>query len=174
MRLLALHPIAGRDRGERTRRRNAHRDHRLGHEEFAQHRPDRGLAIAVAREGRRPRPLELDIEARAIGRDKLAEQQRTTIAELRREMTELVPGIGKRERVGAAGHFLAREEPRELSVARTGNVDTEPIGERPVEYQQPRRRWLRGFGGGVKALHGIVKTIVERNIHGALCRALAP
>ena len=89
-------------------------------------------------------------------------------------MTELVPGISERERVGAARHFLAREETRELLITRTGDVDTKPVGEWAVEHQQPRRRWLRGFSGGVEALHGIVKTIIERNIHGALCRALTP
>src|SRR3546814_9970328 len=50
MSALALHPVAGRDRGERARRRDAHRRHRLRHQIFAQHRTDRRLAVTVARE----------------------------------------------------------------------------------------------------------------------------
>src|SRR3546814_15656318 len=70
------------------------------------------LFRSIARKSGRPRSLELEIEARAVGRDDFAEQQCATITQLRREMTELVPGIGERERIGAFGHFFRSEERR--------------------------------------------------------------
>ncbi len=171
MRLLALDAIAGGHRGKRARRRDAHRRHRLGHEELAQHGADRRLAIAVARKRRRPRPFELHVEPRPVGRDDLAEQQRAAVAQLRREMPELMPRIGERKRIGAAGHFLARKDPGELCIARARRIDPQPVGKRMVEDQQRRRRRLRRLRGRVKARHRVVKTIVERKIHARLPRA---
>jgi hypothetical protein len=173
MPLFPLDTVAGRDRSERTRGRDVHRRHRFGYEIFAQDGSDRGLAVAAPREGRRPRSLELDVEAFAVGRDDLTEEQRAAVAELRRKMPELMPGVGKRKGIGPTGHLLAREQAGELFVARVGNVDAEPRRECMVEDQQGRRRGLRRFGGGVKALHAVVETIVEGEIHGALFRALA-
>jgi MFS family permease len=77
--------------------------HRLADQHLAQHRADRGLAVAAARERRAARALEGDVAAPAVAVDHLAEQQRAAVAELRREAAELVAGVGLGDRLGALG-----------------------------------------------------------------------
>ena len=52
--------------GERARGRNAQRGHRLADDVFPQHRPERGAAVAPARERRRAGALELDVAPHAV------------------------------------------------------------------------------------------------------------
>ncbi len=54
-------PGARGDNGERPGRGDAQRVHRLADDVFAQHRADRGQAIAAARERRRSRTLEVNV-----------------------------------------------------------------------------------------------------------------
>src|SRR3546814_1501159 len=72
----------------------------------------------------------LDVKARAVRGDQLAQQQRAPVTELGREMAELVPGIGERQRVRALGQFRPRKQPREPVVIRPHQVDAQPFGER--------------------------------------------
>src|SRR6185437_3750139 len=81
--------------------RDAERPHRLAYDIFTQHWTERRPAIAPARERGRPRALELDIAAHTVGVDDLAEQDGAAVTELRHEMTELMAGIGHRDRIGA-------------------------------------------------------------------------
>ncbi len=105
-RRLAHHALAGDDGGERARGRNAQGMHRFADDVFAQHRPQRGAAVAAARERRRAGALELDVAADAVLVDHLAEQDGAAVAQLRHELPELVAGIGHRDRVGAGGSVL--------------------------------------------------------------------
>ena len=117
--------LAGDDGGERARGRNAQRRHRLADDVFAQHRTQRGAAIAAAREWRRARALELDVAADAVGVDDLAEQDGAAVAELRHEMAELVAGIGHRDRVGAVGDALAGEDFGALRAVQPVRIEAE-------------------------------------------------
>ena len=96
--------------GERARGRDAKRRHRLADDVFAQHRTERGAAVAAARERRRAGPLELDVAADAVRVDHLAEQDGAAVAELGHEMAELVAGIGHRDRVRAVGNAFSGED----------------------------------------------------------------
>ena len=138
-RRLAQHALAGHDRGERPRGRNAQRRHRLADDVFAQHRTERGAAVAAARERRRARALELDVAADAVGVDHLAEQDGAAVAELRHEMAELVAGIGHRDRLGAVGHPVAGEDLGALGAIEQLRVEAEMPRERPVQLDQPGR-----------------------------------
>ena len=82
--------------------------------------PERGAAVAAARERRRAGALELDVAAHAVAVDDLAEQDRAAVAELRHEMAELVAGIGHRDRLGALGNALAGQDLDALRARRAG------------------------------------------------------
>ena len=147
---LAQHRLAGGDDRQRARGRDAERVHRLADQYLAQHRPDRRLAVAAARERRPARALEGDVAAPAGAVDHLAEQDRAAVAELRREAAELVAGVGLRDRLGAFGHGVAGEE-RGAGLARQrGDVEAELVGERRVEEQRLRRRRRLGRQGTEK------------------------
>ena len=85
------------------------RGHRLADDVLAQHRAERGAAIAAAREARLARTFQLDIDAIAAGRDLLAQQDRAAVAEPG-EVAELVAGIRLRQRLGALRQGVARED----------------------------------------------------------------
>ena len=108
-RSFAQHRLAGGDDREGARGGNAERVHGLADQHLAQHRPDRGLAVAAARERRAARALQGDVAALAGAVDHLAEQHRAAVAELRREAAELVPGIGLGDRFGAFGQDISGE-----------------------------------------------------------------
>ena len=79
-RRLADDLFAGRHRGQRAGRRDAERGHGLAHDVLAQHRSERGAAVAAARKGRRPGALELDVAAYAVAIHHLAEQNGAAVA----------------------------------------------------------------------------------------------
>jgi hypothetical protein len=90
---LTQHRLSGCHRGQRPGGRHSQRRHCLTDNVFAQHRTERGTPVAVAREGRPPGALELDVAPRAVLPLDLAEQDRTSVTELRYEVAELVPSI---------------------------------------------------------------------------------
>ena len=117
---------------------NAERRHRLADDVFAQHRPERGAAVAAAREGRRAGALELDVAAHAVAVDDFAEQDRAAIAELGHEMAELVAGIGHRDRVGALRDPLAGQDLGALGAVEQVRIEAEMHRQRPVQLDQAR------------------------------------
>jgi hypothetical protein len=137
---LAVHGLAGGDDGERTRRRDAERVHGLAHQGFAQHRPDGRLAVAAAGEGRPPRALESDVEAPALAIEDLAEQHGAAIAELRREASELVAGVGLGDRLRAFRHGVAGEQGGAGVAGERVGVESHRLGERAVEEEPARTR----------------------------------
>ena len=134
---LALNALAGGHRGERAGGRDAQGEHRLADDVFAQHRPERGAAVAPARERRRAGSLELDVAADAVLVDDLAEQDGAAVAELGHEMAELVAGIGHRDRVGAVGEALSGEDFGAFRALQQVRIEPEMDGQRPVQLDQP-------------------------------------
>ena len=114
--------------------------HRLADQVFAQHRPEHRLAVANARERRAPGPLEMDIAPAARPVDHLADQQRAAIAELGREATELVPGIGHGERRGTPRAFGTGEDRCPGLRIQRARVEPELRRQRPVQPQHSRCR----------------------------------
>ena len=161
---LAVAPdrLAGGDGGQRTRRGDAERSHRLAHDVFTQHRPDRGAAIAAAREGRRARALELDVAAPAVAVHDLAQQDGAAVAQLRHEVAELVTGIGERDRLGTRRHAVARQYRHTLGGRERSGIEAELQSERLIQFHQPRRRHRRGRQPGIEPLRQPRVAVVER------------
>ena len=135
----APHRLAGRDNRERSRGGNAERGHRLADDVLAQHRPERGAAVAAARERRGAGALELDVAAHAVGVDDLAQKNGAPVAELRHEMAELVAGIGHGERFARLGHAVAREDRHAFGRSKLRGIEPEVPGELVVQPDEARR-----------------------------------
>ncbi|CAB4889968.1 unannotated protein [freshwater metagenome] len=93
------HGVAGNllargNHGERAGGGNTEGVHGFADDVLAQHRPERCLAVAAARERRAARPLQVHIAALALRVGQFAQQQRAAIAQTRRVATELVPCVG--------------------------------------------------------------------------------
>ena len=161
----AQHQLPGGDR-ERTRRRYADRVHPLADQRLAQHRADRRLAVAAAREGRAARALERDVAPVPGAIDHFAEQDRAPVAELRREAAELVPRVGLRDRLRAWGNRVAGEERRAFVARQRGDVEAELVGERCIEEQPRRGRHRLGLPGHRKALQFACVRVVELERRG--------
>jgi hypothetical protein len=144
---LAPDPATGRDDGQRPRRRDAQRVHRLAHDVLAQHRPDRRQPVPAAREGRASRALEVQVAARAVRRRELAEQQRPAVPEPRVEAAELVTGVRLRDRPLAGQHVRPDQEAQAVLAAQPRGVEAEVEGERVVQRQQARLGRRRGLPG---------------------------
>ena len=166
---LAKHALARGHGGERPRRGNAQRRHRLADDIFPHHRAERRAPVAAARKRRAPRALQLQV-APPTGRvDHLAQKDRPAVAELRHEMPELVPGIGHGDRLGALGQPLAGQHVDALGRFQHVGLDAEFGGQSAVDLDELRRvhdgrRNLRvevGRQTGVTVVEG------DLGVHGA-------
>ena len=78
--------------------------HGLGDQVLAQHRAERGEAVAAAGEGGRAGTLEMDVAEIAVAVGDLAEEQRAAVAEDGHELPELVARIRLRYRAVGGGN----------------------------------------------------------------------
>ena len=83
---------------ERSSCGDTQRMHRLADHVLAQHRPNSSLAVAAASEWRAARTFEMQIANTTIWCGEFAQQQRASVAESRRVVTELMAGIRLRNR----------------------------------------------------------------------------
>src|SRR5690606_26808501 len=107
----------------------------------------RRLAVAAAREGGAAGALERDVAPKSGAIDQFAEEQGTPVAELRREASELVAGIGLGDGLRVDGHEVAREDRGAPVAAPPGRVEAQLHGELLVEEEQSRRGHLRRLPG---------------------------
>ena len=135
---LAHDQLAGGNRRQRPCGGDAERGHGLAHEILAQHRPKRRPAVATAGERGRARALELDVAALPVTVDDLAEQNGAPVAELRHEVAELVPGVSRRDRLGAFRDAVPREHPHPSGSGEPIRVHAEVRRQRVVQADQAR------------------------------------
>ena len=135
---LAAHRAPRRHHGQGAGRGNAKSVHRLAHDVLAQHRTDRSQAVAAARERRGPRALEVDVAKGAVSVDDLSEQEGAPVAQTRRELAELVSGVGLRHRSGTARYQVADQQAQAIEAPQPGGVEAQLGGQRLVEHQQSR------------------------------------
>ena len=159
---LARDVLAGRDDRERPSRRDAERVHRLADHVLAQHRTDRCLAIAAARERRATRALQVQIATPAVDVEQLAEQQRAAIAEAPDEHAELVTGVRLCHRRRARGRGVADEHGDAGRRSERIGIDAQLGGQLLVERQQARSRRGRGLPRHVQAFQLTNVRVVER------------
>ena len=94
--------------------------------------------VTAARKRSRTRTLQLNVAADAVGIDHLAKQDGAPITQLGHEMTELVAGIGHRNRVGAVGKLFSRKDLNSLRAGEPIRVKPQMQRQRPVQLDQPR------------------------------------
>ena len=137
---LALDPPAGRDDGQRPGGRDAQGVHRLADDVLAQHRTDRGQAVAAAGERRAARSLEVQVAQRpsrraarragARGRRRGAASSRRTGARRR----PAPPGVAP------SGTRLPTRNRTPSGLRSSARVEPELCGQRLVEHEQPGLR----------------------------------
>ena len=160
-RLFAVDRFARGGNRQRARGRDAERVHRLPHQHFAQHRAERGLAVAAAGEWCAARALEGDVTAPAGPVYHFAQQQRTPVAKPRREAAKLVTGIRLRYRLRALRQGVAGKKRGTVRPAQRRRVQAQFRGERVIEEDQPRRSSRGGLPLHVKVRQVTGVGIVE-------------
>ena len=142
---LALDRAARADHGQRAGGRDAEGVHALAHDVLAQHRADRGQAVAAAGERRASRALEVQVAHAAVGQPELAQQEGASVTEARGVAAELVTGVRLRHRPGALGDRAADEQLHALGAAEVRRVEAQLDRQRLVQHQQLGRRHRRGL-----------------------------
>jgi hypothetical protein len=170
------HLLTGCDHRERARGRDAEPVHRFADEILAQHRADCRTTVASAREWRAAGALHLDIVEPVIAGAFFAEQQRTTVAQLRHEVRVLVPGVGHRERACVFGHAIARKQRRPLGAfgCRCRGREAEVMGKRIVEDQQSGRRYRYRQQLGEEARRKLCVAMFESEQHRRDPKSVGP
>jgi hypothetical protein len=121
--------------------------HGLADDVLAQHRSDRGQAVAAARERCTPGALEVEVADVAVGVDELSEQQCAAVTKARNKTAELVPGVALRHRRGAGGNQVADQQ------AHTGRLRSQP-GSRPSSTASGSFSTSSRGSGGLSACQG--------------------
>ena len=85
------------------------------------------------------RTFELDVVPHAISSDELAEQDRSSIAQLRIPAAELVAGVDHGDRLGPIGHAIAGDHLDSSIRLEPIRVDTQVSGQLMVHTNQARR-----------------------------------
>ena len=112
--------------------------HRLTDEVLAQHRSERGQAVAPAGERCRSGAFQVEVTAPALTVDELAEQQRATVAEPWRVAAELMPGVGLGKRCRFLGQSRTDERGDASGAAQLVDVEAQLHSQRLVEHDQAR------------------------------------
>src|ERR1039457_557724 len=163
--LLAQDSFASGNRSHRSRCGNSERGHGFAHNVLAEYRAEGGFAIAAARERCAPGALQLHIVTFAIGGDDFTKKKSAAVAELGHESTELVAGIGLRNRLGTLWNRIAREHGDSISRLQPVDVHRELGRESAVETDELRLRNMGGFLPGEEPLRQSSIGVVEGNVH---------
>ena len=75
---------------------------------------------------------------RAVRADDLAKQNGATVAELRHETPELVPGVGECDRVRAIGNAIAGQNRNSLGAGEIVGIEPQGLGRGCIHPHQPR------------------------------------
>ncbi|QNM60871.1 hypothetical protein XHV734_2084 [Xanthomonas hortorum pv. vitians] len=136
---VAHHCIAGRDQAQCARGRHTQMVHRFAAQEFSNRRAQHGAPIGTTRIRRRASALELQFVANTIDPDRLAQRDRTAIAELAGPMPELVPAIIDRPRLHARIQRVATKHLGKTGTGKLGLVQPELLRQLGGIGQQPWR-----------------------------------
>ena len=173
----AEHGLAGRYGGERTSSRDPEGSHRFADDVLAENRAEGRPAVAAARERRSPRALQMDVASYAVAVDDLPEQEGSSVAELRHEMPELVPGISHGNWFGAFGNTVAGQHLHAFWAGQVVRVEPQRHCQSPVQLYEPGSRDRRGLDARVESGGQLRVGVVEREAEGGfdiLAHSLGP
>ena len=106
--------LASRDGGQSSRCGNSQGVHRFAHQILSQHRSNGRFAVAAARERSRAGAFERDVAPPSPTIHHFAQQQSSSIAQLRNKTTELMACVGLSQRITAVKQNVPPEDLRPL------------------------------------------------------------
>ena len=125
--LLAEDRLTGGGHGQTASRWDAEGVHGFADQILAQHGTEGGPTVAPPRIGRRPGPLQLDVEPLTRGRPVFTQQDGPAVAQPG-QVAELMPGISLGNWLGAGENLVAGEEGRRIRAGEGGGVESERAG----------------------------------------------
>ena len=145
--------LAGSHGGESASGGDAEGMHGLANQVFPQHRADRRTAVAAAGERGGAGTLKLDVIPVAIGTDQSSPSRMARpSARLRREVAELMAGIGLGNGLGGFGNSGSGESGNAFLGFEHSWVKAEKAGKVVVDLDQARGADRGGVEAGEKAL----------------------
>jgi hypothetical protein len=156
------HRLAGGGHRQRARGRDAQRVHGLADEDLAQHRPDRRLAVAAARERRAARALERDVAPRPWRSSTSPSSSARPSPSCGEKPPNWWPAYACASGSAPSGTTLPAKMAAPSSPAALVGVQAQFLGQRTVQEQQPRLAHLGRLPRHVQALQfagvGVVET----------------
>ena len=159
--VLAQYRFAGGRGRKRAGGGDAKGVHRLAHQVFAQHRAKHGLAVTATRKRRLARAFQVQVTAVSVAVDQLANQQCTSIAQLRREAPELVACIGHGDRTAAVGNAHAHQLLGPFAGFKVIGIQSKFVRQSAVQAQHFRVGDLRALPINIKALKLADEAVVK-------------
>jgi hypothetical protein len=136
--------------------------HGLAAQVFADTGAQYGASVAIAGIGRQATAFKLDFPAFAPGCERLSEENRAPVSELRDIVAKLVPRVQHRQRVEVGQQLLSTEHPDEGRVAVAVGIQVQALGGGAVEMNEFRCRCKRcGCDARVEGARQGRKTVAE-------------
>ena len=132
--------FAGQDCSECTGRRYAECRHAFRHDVLPEDRTQNRAPVAHARERRAPRSLELNVAAYAVGADHFAQQDGTSVAQLRHPVSELVACIGHGQWIRTFRNPVAGEDFNADRRCQLLRIEPQQLRQLDIQPDQPGLR----------------------------------
>ena len=123
------------------------------------------------RESGPPGALELKVVPLSVDIYDFTEQNRTTVAELRHEMPELMPRIGKGDGLRAGCDRVSGKNGETRRASKVRGVDTQSLRKGIIQAQQLRRGDLCRCNALVERIRQPRISVVERDLRRGLRRS---
>src|SRR6187402_257329 len=99
--------------------------------------------------------------------DHLTQQQRPPVAKLRNESSELVTGVGLRQRYRSVGSLITRKDSGSFFRIERIGIQAQFLSQCTVDLDEGRSRYLHRLPGNIEAFEFAGKRIVKWESNGA-------